>query len=527
MNENSILGTIVGTSLSFGNSILSRSIFGPILGLLADGLFVFFPLFYRFDAVWFSTEWQAGDVIDDCLKWIIFACGIFLAIIQIQNLVALIVPWEIIAQNDILASLLLGSSMKATFRMKQAASIKINKLVKNAYDLHEQDAETNERKDIQKNLMTKSGTKSTQEIALLNFTKVAEKTEPYGGLFWGWKEYLSGDLQSEEGIWLHSRLIAGNAAQFLVCFVLMGIFISYATSADGAIATVNSIFEPQDYSMANEVCRPQINTTECAFPFAPYFYTGAALCLMNDVPPACSSPEVVKTINERSLVYKDYCTKANYWFEGLVDSPSSLDFLQGDYCFDFITEAKDFMKEQFSDENVTAYQNCIGYDQCMLNVNSTTFCKKLSSVDCSAIKEEVENQLIDLGMSIFFNKTTEDFTFCFDAWGWIISFYKTMNFCAGYSIYEPYDVTLASVANTTSTCETPVYYCLSGWERNFFNTNLTICIMGINPVNMLPFQWSGAGCADDPKVGPMMEFYQNNIGSTLQTAEDFVPERWV
>ena len=42
----------------------------------------------------------------------------------------------------------------------------------------------------------------SNEDALLNFTKITEKREPYGGFKWAWKMVLSGKLIEEEGVWL-------------------------------------------------------------------------------------------------------------------------------------------------------------------------------------------------------------------------------------------------------------------------------------------------------------------------------------
>lgn len=57
---------------------------------------------------------------------------------------------------------------------------KVQKLVKNAYDLHG------------------SGDKS-QSTSLLNYMRLAEEREVGGGFLWAWKLFLSGNVYDEEG----------------------------------------------------------------------------------------------------------------------------------------------------------------------------------------------------------------------------------------------------------------------------------------------------------------------------------------
>eukprot|EP00547_Thalassionema_nitzschioides_P007157 CAMPEP_0194219644 /NCGR_PEP_ID=MMETSP0156-20130528/26442_1 /TAXON_ID=33649 /ORGANISM="Thalassionema nitzschioides, Strain L26-B" /LENGTH=1198 /DNA_ID=CAMNT_0038949395 /DNA_START=72 /DNA_END=3668 /DNA_ORIENTATION=- len=546
------MGTVVGTSLSFGNSVLSKSILGPILGLVANGVFVFTPVFVRFNAHYFSTEWDEDSVVDRIIKWLLFICGIGMSVIQIQNITCLTVPWATIAKSDILASLLLGSSMKASFRMKQASSLKINKMVKNAYDLHEQDSESNERRDIQKNLLVKSKTKSTQEIALLNYTKVAEETAEHGGLLWAWKQYITGNIQSEEGVWLHSRLIAGNAAQFLVCFILMAILIFFAIELEGAVVQVSNFLEGEVPSAYSDQCVPMFDSSQCYFPFEPH-YAGNAICAFEEIPSDCTVPNgLLEPISSKSLVFRDVCLGANLIIEGLADSPTAMRSIKGLsekglLCYDFINLARDAIKDtagiSSSDgDSDTPYQDCLGCKACKENVNNTASpvgdpCRNLCSSDCPNIIETVKEKVIDfviekmiasaadniLDIPSRFNTTAEELLEgCLLDWGDIISFWKTFNFCFGFEAYRPTERVLASTVN--GTCETPVTYCLSGYLGN---ETLNICTVGIDPVTLLPFQWKGEKCYDDPYIKPMMEFYDRTWGKVPRTAQDLVPEQWV
>lgn len=57
--------------------------------------------------------------------------------------------------------------------------------------------------------------------ALLSYQLSEGMTEPSGGLWWAWKRYWSGAITYEDGIWIHSRLVASNIAQWFICFAIL------------------------------------------------------------------------------------------------------------------------------------------------------------------------------------------------------------------------------------------------------------------------------------------------------------------
>ncbi len=104
-------------------------------------------------------------------------------------------------------------TFREVFRVKLASSLKTTMLVKNAFDLHI------ESFGPSKTNLQKSSTSST--LALLNFSKVIEKTEKYGGLLFCWKNLMNHSFTQREGVVINSRLILANSLQFLLFFLLL------------------------------------------------------------------------------------------------------------------------------------------------------------------------------------------------------------------------------------------------------------------------------------------------------------------
>jgi len=519
-------GIVVGTSLSFGNGLLSDSVFGPLLGIAAVIIFVFLPLFIEIDLIFIVTQ-----VIDDQLtvltfRWINLISGVLMILLQIQNLIAICVSEETIAMNNLLATFLLGNNMKSAFRMKQAASIKVNKLVKNAYDLHEHN-ESDERKDIKKNLLGEKATRSTQETALLNYTKIVEKTEEYGGLFWGWKQYLTGDIQSEEGVWLHSRLIAGNAIQFTTTFVLFMGYIQLTSFLSSVVDTVDVMVSGIEGLEAYELCRPRFNSKNCYFPHPPT-YIGAGFCRMDDLPTNCTStdgPLIPVEQDGDAWLFQELCTEANNFFEASTYS-QSMNYMESENprCFDFLNKSLD--------EIVSVYIECKAYDLCQKAnvelINGYDPCQRLYYPNCTAVVNEIDSKIIDEAQDTVNNINSTQAAECVDLLGLLVSKFLTTDFCTSFGLYRP-QTPITAIA-TDGTCETIVSFCLTG-EHELLPDNSTgsrtgkssaLCLLGIHPETHIPFNWRG--CKDNPDVQPMLSYYDSVI---RPTAETWLPEPWL
>jgi len=530
-----ILGTTIGTSLSFGNTIMSNSILGPIIGIAADVVFVFFPLIFEIDGYFFKTkqvpEW---DIFAQVFKWIVILSGIFLGLLQIQNLIGLLVPAEAIAKNGILSNLVLGNTMKAAFRMKQAASFKVNNLVRNAYSLHEHNDEANERRDIKKNLLNENATKSTQEIALLNYTKVVEDTEEFGGLLWSWKEYLTGGIQSEEGVWLHSRLIASNAVQFSLCFVMFVTFVSFANYLDDARDAIAYSFSEEASTRYDANCQPTFDTNNCYFPFGPRVYTGAAACIMDDLPSACTtSGGLLRAIEGNTIANRDICVQANGMFAGYAYSWSYNEIENP--CHDILNGIKDFIDVEYnaSDEIRNEYIDCKVYPICRdlypleSVIGGYDECLRFNSSNCTSLEKTVDAMAFEIGETKH-GYNSSRVTECMVGAAYDSYFALMNDFCSGFSVFRPE----APVATwlTNSSCQTVIKYCLYGEvfkTEKYPGINASVCLLGIHPDTLLPFQWRGDDCADNIHIKPMMDYYTEIIEPKVTLVEDMVPHEWV
>lgn len=99
--------------------------------------------------------------------------------------------------------------IRAESNIKKAAAHKVSVMTDNALDLAE-------NKDKDTVMETHFGQ------GLLAFEKAGKTFAPAGGFVWTWTRICNGSLFKKEGIWLSARLLASNAAQFIVAvFVLI------------------------------------------------------------------------------------------------------------------------------------------------------------------------------------------------------------------------------------------------------------------------------------------------------------------
>ena len=91
--------------------------------------------------------------------------GSALLLMQVSNLFRLVVPDSRLTKSKHLTDWLYDSSVRSELGIKQASTIQVHEMVKNAYDLHEHNAHENQ---------------VNSHDALFNFTEVTEVTY----LFW-------------------------------------------------------------------------------------------------------------------------------------------------------------------------------------------------------------------------------------------------------------------------------------------------------------------------------------------------------
>eukprot|EP00594_Rhizosolenia_setigera_P004606 CAMPEP_0178953056 /NCGR_PEP_ID=MMETSP0789-20121207/8201_1 /TAXON_ID=3005 /ORGANISM="Rhizosolenia setigera, Strain CCMP 1694" /LENGTH=1011 /DNA_ID=CAMNT_0020634261 /DNA_START=593 /DNA_END=3628 /DNA_ORIENTATION=- len=228
--------------LSLGNNIHDHSPLQIIFGIAGIAGLIFFPALYdgiNNDVI--STEKEEPlPFISTEFKIINLSIGSVLLFIQFCNIIRWQVPDSRLTKNKFLTIILRGNGVRGEFGIKQAAVKKIHNLVKNAHDLH----------------ATDSGERS-HLTTLLNYVKLTEEREVFGGFIWAWKLFLSGNVVDEEGIWMHTRLLAGNFAQFLM------ILLAFASIAKLSSDTILDFYAPEVF---DNHCGSFVDIDNCYFP---------------------------------------------------------------------------------------------------------------------------------------------------------------------------------------------------------------------------------------------------------------------
>lgn len=71
---------------------------------------------------------------------------------------------------------------------------------------------------------------------LLRYESTMNDREQVGGILWAYRKMRNGSIYDEEGVWLHARLLASNASQYLVAVVytiaLVAVYYWIFTSSD-------------------------------------------------------------------------------------------------------------------------------------------------------------------------------------------------------------------------------------------------------------------------------------------------------
>lgn len=273
------------TLLSMGNTVQPKSVWEMIAGICSVVLIIFVPVFINFEFKLFGERIfytvaaindevkedaaAANLVIDTLLDVVNIAIGCALILLQLWNIVRFY-------NVKIATSTYQGSCLHDEFGTKQASKLKVFRMVKNAYDLHK--ASDNE---VAKNY-------SSNSIALLNYNKIVggECTKTVGGFKWIWKAFRSGKLSSKEGIWIPSRLFAGNIAQILASFAVFGLgvvilnsFVADLEEARAAAAVASEIASNSTNATEASECYAFFNASDCYYPKDEVDeYFGVAIC---------------------------------------------------------------------------------------------------------------------------------------------------------------------------------------------------------------------------------------------------------
>jgi hypothetical protein len=165
----------------------------------------------------------------DAGQYLILSLGLGLALNYFAHLlVALSKQLGWIRGEEGIGRIAVTSHDRGTARVKQAATRKLNQMLKNANLLHAPIHASADRAT----LAIPSSLKNVHDDPTFqNFVLYGENKVPAGSFRWTWQRIISGRLFDTEGIWLPTRLLVFQAGQ-----ALFGLFIGY-----GAFATVGYV----------------------------------------------------------------------------------------------------------------------------------------------------------------------------------------------------------------------------------------------------------------------------------------------
>lgn len=335
-----IIGSLFVLTLSQGNHSEQIKLWEVLIGISGIILFIFVPsISIKHEHM--QWEFYGISIIDGVKNQegyrapypnINYVIGSLLLLLQIWNLLRVFSP-------RIATKVYQGSSIHDEFGIKIAAKKKIYQMVKNAYEL---------RKDSQ-----------SHASCLLNYNKIigGEKTVTVGGFSWGWKALVTRKIVREEGVWIPSRLMAGNVIQLIIIIALFigfmrlnafGIKFVYEDIPD----TFRSLMTNPDIN-----CRGSFNHSNCHFPQDEAGkYIGVAICKNVGVP-TCNEGQVENKVSKflAKNMRVENATISNKLLCSLLDSPyaqvyseySTLNFFDDAQHFSDYAEA--YSRLNFSD----------------------------------------------------------------------------------------------------------------------------------------------------------------------------------
>ena len=214
--RDSLLGSVFIISASAGN-VSNANPFLTVVGICSILIFTVLPFFLEVSTGVITTE-KSREGIRPVLYHLTVICGFILLIDPVMS-----ITQRFLSEKSSLLVFVkkYTDNTRLEAEVKRAASFKLNRLVRNACDVHkvaERDG------GIVQGLETRYG------VAMLAFAKVSDQKEEVDGFRQTWRRIWSRSLFNEEGIWLTTHVLSGNLAQFTVCVLLAALFtIVYST----------------------------------------------------------------------------------------------------------------------------------------------------------------------------------------------------------------------------------------------------------------------------------------------------------
>ena len=187
-----------------------------MIGLVTVTMTCIVAFFYEVHTSFFDTTKYEGYYVAHYWSMIIGLCLISL---QVVTMVRILLPTEKLLAMEArwIDRLLTPGLAKMECKTKRAAAFKTNNMVRNALEMH-----------IPIHGAQSSGAvMSSYGRALLNFRTQEDVYERVGGFMWAWRKIFNGTIFTEEGIWLHSRLLIANFSQFFIATFMVSYLITF------------------------------------------------------------------------------------------------------------------------------------------------------------------------------------------------------------------------------------------------------------------------------------------------------------
>lgn len=226
LSIHSILGTAFIFFGSAGNSLYINKVLAVvrlIIGMTTITFATIVSVFVTVTSPVVSTE-KVNDYY--AIYWTTFVLGCMLLFLQVLSLIRLLFPTDVLKQFKPLEIFLTPGIEKMERRTKVAARRKVSAMVETALQLHDHSNNMDLSSSRHMTLLGK---------ALLNFQIQREETETVGGVSWAWKSIWDRSIFEDEGVWLHSRIVACSLAQLCICIFLVVFWVAIFRAALDAI----------------------------------------------------------------------------------------------------------------------------------------------------------------------------------------------------------------------------------------------------------------------------------------------------
>jgi len=211
-----ILGGTFFVFSSAGNSIFAQqgtfSILRVLVGMLTVVFFTLIPFHVTIENWFINSNYATSNGLFQVFPYIAYAIGIALLLLQLRMLGSLVLPNKFLQSHRAFRSWLTPGTIHKELNSKRAAAFKTNRLIENALDLHCSPSEQGSSINNQA---------SASSRAMANYMATSMETQAMPGLIWAWKNFFTGKICREEGVWFHTRLLASALSPLLALFVVI------------------------------------------------------------------------------------------------------------------------------------------------------------------------------------------------------------------------------------------------------------------------------------------------------------------